>query len=193
LRRLGLESVNVAGISYGGEAAVKLAVNHPRRVKKLVLSNTSASTSPWLKDIGRSWEYAYKSGDGRQFFKTCIPIVYSPQFYEKNYEWAIAREELFVKIFTPDVYAAFGRLTRSAESFDEREGLGKIEAPTLVISSEYDFVTPLYQQRELARGIPNAAHVTVHDAGHAVMYEKPAEFASLIMGFINSDTNINTI
>ncbi|MDR2654838.1 MAG: alpha/beta hydrolase [Oscillospiraceae bacterium] len=190
LDKLGLESVNLMGISYGGEVAVKFAAKNPARAKKLILSNTSASTSSWLRDIGHSWEYAYKSCDGHQFFKTCIPIVYSPQFYEKNYAWLSAREDLFVKLFTPDVYDAFGRLTRSAETYDERENLGKITAKTLVISSEYDFVTPLYQQKELAEAIPGAGHVIIQDAGHAVMYEKPNEFASLVLGFVNSDLNI---
>jgi pimeloyl-ACP methyl ester carboxylesterase len=188
-----LESVNLMGISYGGEVAMKVAASHPERVKKLILSNTAACTSKWLRDIGRSWEYAFRSRDGHQFFRTCIPIVYSPQFYEKNYAWIAAREEWFVKFFTPEVYDAFGRLTRSAETHDERENLGRIAAPALVISSEYDFVTPLFQQKELVEKIPNAGHVVIPDAGHAAMYEKPAEFASLVLGFINGNLNIRVV
>jgi pimeloyl-ACP methyl ester carboxylesterase len=188
----GLESVNLMGISYGGEVAMRMAALHPGKVKKLILSNTAAYTSKWLRDIGHSWEYACRTHDGRQFFKTCIPIVYSPQFYEKNYAWASAREDLFVKHFTPEVYDAFGRLIRSAESHDERGNLSAIAAPTLVISSEYDFVTPLYQQKELVEAIPNASHVLIQGAGHAVMYEKPAEFVSLVLGFVNSDLDIRT-
>ncbi|MDR1623199.1 MAG: alpha/beta hydrolase, partial [Synergistaceae bacterium] len=179
LDEMGLKSVNLMGISYGGEVAMKAAARHPEKVKKLILSNTAAYTSKWLRDIGHSWEYACRTHDGRQFFKTCIPIVYSPQFYEKNYSWASAREDLFVKHFAPEVYDAFGRLIRSAETHDERGNLSAITAPTLVISSEYDFVTPLYQQKELAEAIPSASHVVVQGAGHAVMYEKLAEFVSL--------------
>jgi pimeloyl-ACP methyl ester carboxylesterase len=188
LDELGIDKVNIAGISYGGEIAMKAAIRHPSRVKKLVLANTTAFTSKWLADIGHSWEYALESHDGHRFFKTCIPIVYSPQYYDENHEWADAREALFVKVFTPEVYDAFGRLTRSAESHDEREGLSQIEAPTLVISSEYDFVTPFFHQVELARLIPDAAHATIQNTGHASMYEKPVEFTALLLGFINSDT-----
>ncbi len=193
LQVLGLGAVNLAGISYGGEVAIKLASRYPQKVRRLVLSNTAARTSCWLRDIGRAWEYAYKSYDGHQFFKTCIPVIYSPQFYEKNYEWACAREEFFARVFTPEVYEAFGRLTRSAEQHDERANLSRISAKTLIISSEYDFVTPLYQQKELAEGIPGAGHVTIQGAGHAVMYEKPAEFAAQVLGFVNSDLQITTV
>lgn len=193
LDHLDLSKVSLMGISYGGEVAMRFAAAHPEKVEKLVLSNTAAYTSKWLKDIGRSWEFAYKSYNGHHFFKTCIPIVYSPQFYEKNYEWASAREELFVKAFTPDVYDAFGRLTRSAENHDERANLGKITAQTLVVSSELDFVTPVYQQQEIVAAIDGAAHVLIPAAGHAVMYEKPAEFTAIVLGFVNSKTDIKVL
>ncbi|MDR1978197.1 MAG: alpha/beta hydrolase [Synergistaceae bacterium] len=193
LEEIKLESVNLMGVSYGGEVAMKAAARCPDKVKKLILSNTAAYTSKWLRDIGRSWDDACRSHDGRQFFKTCIPIVYSPRFYEKHYTWVAAREDLFVTHFTPEVYDAFGRLIRSAETHDERGNLSAIASPTLVISSEYDFVTPPYQQKELAEAIPNASHVTVQNAGHAVMYEKPAEFVSLVLGFVGSDLDIRVV
>ena len=193
LKHLGIEKTALMGISYGGEVSMRFAAANPEKVTKLVLSNTAAYTSKWLKDIGHSWEYAYKSYDGHNFFKTCIPIVYSPKFYEENYEWASAREDLFVKFFTPDVYDAFGRLTRSAETHDERGNLSKITAQTLVISSELDFITPVYQQQELVAAIKGAAHMLIPDAGHAVMYEKPAEFTSIVLGFVNSRTDMSVL
>jgi len=191
LEHLGLGGFSICGISYGGEVAMRFAARYPQCVRKLVLSNTTAYTSPWLKDIGHSWEYAFESGDGRLFFKTCIPTVYSPQFYEKNFEWMQKREELFCKMFDQTVYDAFGRLTRSAETHDEREHLKDITAPTLVISSDSDFITPVYLQRELAAAIPGASHVMIQDAGHALMYEKPVEFITQIIGFLGAD-NIET-
>lgn len=192
-QHLGFKQANVMGISYGGEVAQQLAIQYPQYVKKLVLSNTAPNTSHWLREMGKAWEYAYKSYDGHQFFKTCVPIVYSPQFYEESYAWASAREELFAKLFTPDVYDAFGRLTRSAETHDVRQDLHKITAETLVISAEYDYVTPPYQQREIAAAIPGAGHVLIPSAGHAVMYEKPAEFASVVLGFVENDTRIKIL
>jgi pimeloyl-ACP methyl ester carboxylesterase len=193
LDHAGIERVHLLGISYGGEVAMRIAARHPARVKKLILSNTTAYTSPWLKDIGRAWEYAFRSGDGRQFFKTCIPTIYSPGFYEKNYAWARAREDLFVKVFTQDVYDAFGRLTRSAETHDERGNLKRITAPTLVLSSEYDFITPVFLQRELAAAIPDAEHAVIPDAGHASMYEKPEAFTALALGFVNLNAEIKPL
>ncbi|MCL2471861.1 MAG: alpha/beta hydrolase [Propionibacteriaceae bacterium] len=185
---LGLDKVNLCGISYGGEVAIRVAARHPERINKLILSNTTAYTSAWLRDIGHSWEYAMNSHDGHQFFAACIPTVYSPGFYDTREQWAHEREEMFVRMFTPEVYDAFARLTRSAEQHDERANLSRIDAETLVISAQWDFITPLPNQLDLVAGIPRASHVIIQDSGHAAMYEKPAEFTSLVLGFANSDT-----
>jgi 3-oxoadipate enol-lactonase len=193
LDHLGLSSVSVCGVSYGGEVAMRVAARHPDRVHRLVLSNTTAYTSQWLRAIGHAWEFAMNTHDGHVFFATCIPSVYSPQFYEANHAWISAREDLFVRVFTPAVYDAFARLTRSAETHDERGRLGSITAPTLVLSSQFDYVTPLPEQTELVAAIPGSSHVVIQGAGHAAMYEKPSEFTALVLGFVNHQTTGITI
>lgn len=190
LDHLGVEQASMMGISYGGEVAMQIALQHPGRVSKLILANTTAYTNPWLEDMGKAWEYAIASYDGHQFFKTCIPVVYSPQFYTRNIEWAKEREELFQAAFTEDTYDAFIRLIRSAEGLDIRGRLAQIAASTLVLSSEFDYVTPVQDQELIVRSIPGAAHVLIKGCGHASMYEKPVEFVSIVLGFINSDTQI---
>lgn len=190
---MNLSKAHVCGISYGGEVAMSFAGKYPDKVDRMILANTTAVTTNWLRDIGRSWEYAFDSRDGRQFFKTCIPIVYSPMFYDQNYEWAQRREDMFVQTLGAEVYDAFGRLTRSAETHDARHLLPKITAPTLIISAEHDYVTPPYQQKEMAQLIPNAHHITIQDAGHAVMYERPTEFATAVIGFLRIRGRINIV
>lgn len=193
LDHLGLDRAHLCGISYGGEVAMRVASRHPGRVDSLVLANTTAWTSPWLTDIGHAWEHAMSSHDGHVFFATCIPIVYSPGFYAANHAWLAAREEMFVDVFTPETYDAFARLTRSAERHDERDRLSAITAPTLVLSSEHDHVTPLPNQTELVAGISGAAHIVIQGSGHASMYEKPAEFTATVLGFVNHPATDITI
>lgn len=193
LEHLNIHTANILGISYGAEVAMLLAAKYPQLVGKLILANTTAYTNPWLQDMGRAWEYAISANDGRQFFKTCIPVVYSPRFYTHNIAWARQREELFTQMFTNEVYAAFLRLIHSAEDFDVRESLADIKAPTLVVSSEFDYITPLQEQELIVRKIPHAAHLLIKDAGHASMYEKPVEFTSAVLGFLSTDADLKVI
>jgi len=183
---LKLGRVSLAGISYGGEVALQFAVTHPERLERLVLLNTAAYTSPQLLDVGRAWNKAAATGDGQAYYYTTIPVIYSPAYYERRLEWMKKREAILLPIFSNiDFTAAMIRLTLSAESHDVREKLKDIKAPTLIVSSDQDFLTPIADQRYLAKHIKGASHVVIQDTGHASMYEQPSVFASLILGFVN--------
>ncbi|MDR1430437.1 MAG: alpha/beta hydrolase, partial [Spirochaetaceae bacterium] len=64
LDHLGLEKVNICGISYGAEVGLGFAVQRPRRVRRLVLFNGAARTAPLLADIGHNWNEAAKQEGG---------------------------------------------------------------------------------------------------------------------------------
>jgi pimeloyl-ACP methyl ester carboxylesterase len=92
LDHLKLPKASFAGISYGGEVALRLAVDHPERVERLILLNTTAYTSPQLLDVGRAWNKAAATGDGQAYYYTTIPVIYSPSFYERKLDWMRRRE-----------------------------------------------------------------------------------------------------
>lgn len=62
--------------------------------------------------------------------------------------------------------------------------LGRITANTLVIGCEQDIVVPIRHQLQLADAIAQASFVAL-DAGHAVVFEKPAELARHIQDAID--------
>ncbi len=186
LNHLNIAKLSLAGISYGGEIALQFAVSHPDYVERLVLLNTAAYTSPQLLDVGRAWNKAAETGDGQAYYYTTIPVIYSPIYYERKLDWMRKREQVLLPIFSnKDFTDAMVRLTISAESHDVRNLLHLIEAPTLVVSSDQDFLTPIADQKYLATHIKNASHVVIQNTGHASMYEQPSVFLTLILGFIN--------
>lgn len=186
LLHLQLKKLNIVGISYGGEVALKFAIDYPQFVERLVLFNTTAYTSPWLRDIGRGWIATGKTRNGLHYYQTTIPVIYSPYFYEKNLDWMKKRENVLIPVFSNPVFLdAMERLTSSAESYDVRNELGRIQFPTLIISAEQDYLTPVDNQEAVYNKIPHAEWVKIPLAGHASMYEKPLLFTSLVLGFIN--------
>ena len=78
------------------------------------------------------------------------------------------------------------RLVDSSESHDLRDQIQNITCETLVISSQYDSLTPLVEQELLVSKIPNSHHVILPNLGHASMYEDPLLFISLVLGFANA-------
>ena len=180
------DKVSVMGISYGGEVAVQFAVRYPEKVNRLVLANTAARTSDWLRKIGDGWNEVARSGNGYSYYLTTIPVIYSTPFFEREYAWMEKREETLKVYFSrPDVQESLIRLTDSSRDYDFTDRLSEIKAPTLVISASEDCLVPPYEQIILHKGIAGSSYVTINGSGHASMYEDPSSFAALTLGFIN--------
>ena len=185
LQHINIPSVHLFGISYGGEIALQYTLKHPDRVKKLFLSNTCANTSYWLEEVGNAWNEATHSGIS--YYLTTIPFIYSPKFFINNREWMENRKNILVPLFdNKDFVKSMKVLTNSSVGYDVRDKLDQINVPTMIVGCEYDFVTPFYQQKELNDKIRNSQLVYIHDSGHAIMYEKPSLFTSLVLGFVNN-------
>lgn len=180
---LSLDKINLFGVSYGGEIAIQLAIRYPDLIEKLLLFNTCAQTSYWLEEIGHAWNGA--AGSGLQYYLTTIPFIYSPKFFVENEAWMKKRKEILVPLFgQKDFIQQMIRLTDSSIGYDALEKLDQIKAETLIVGCEYDFVTPYYQQEELHQNISHSELVFIPESGHAVFYEKPSLFVSLVKGFL---------
>lgn len=185
LDHLGLAKACIMGISYGGEVALQFAVKYPQCVDRLVLFNTTPRTGPWLGDIGDAWNLA--AADADAYYLTTIPVIYSPQFYREKQDWMARRRETLRPVFgDPDFIQPMIRLTNSSRSYDVTDRLGEITAPTLVVSCQQDYLTPMEEQQLIHSKLPNSHYVVLPGCGHASMYEQPVLFAALVLGFCNA-------
>jgi len=192
LDHLKLDSVNIVGISYGASVALQFAAKHQEYVRKLVVANVVAKTSPWLKAIGDGWNQVGKTRNGDAYYNITIPYIYSPQFYTKRLEWMENRKKILIPIFSnPDFLDAMERLTISAETHDVKSNLKDIEVDTLIISSKEDYLTPVFEQEYIHKQMPNSSLVVLPECGHASMYEVPEQFASLVLGHILQNRKIS--
>ena len=186
LSSLPFEKFNIMGISYGGEIAIQYALAHPERVRRLILCNTCARTSSWLKKIGDGWNAVARTGDGHAYYLTTIPVIYSTAFFEARAEWMEGREAYLTEYFSrPEVLQALIRLTDSSVNYDVVDRLHEITCPTLILSSSEDVLVPPTEQQLLHEKIKGSVYLTLNGSGHASMYENPAAFATLVLGFTN--------
>ena len=186
IERLWYSEVTLMGISYGGEIALQYALEHPDRVSKLILANTCARTSPWLKKIGDGWNAVAETGSGYAYYLTTIPVIYSTEFFIKRADWMEGREKYLTEYFSQkEVLESLIRLTNSSVGYDVVDRLGEIKCPTLIISGSEDGLVPPTEQELLHDKIANSVYVTINGSGHASMYENPAAFAALVLGFAN--------
>ncbi|MCL2377501.1 MAG: alpha/beta hydrolase [Defluviitaleaceae bacterium] len=186
LDHLGIAKAAIAGISYGGNVALKFAISHPEYVHRLLVFNAAAKTGEWLRELGQSWTMS--ANDPTQFYCTTIPIIYSQEFYNSRPDWVkVRRDFLTTQVFTnKEFMEGLVRLTRSADDYDISGRLDKITSKTLIVASETDPITPPSEQYKLRDGIKDSEVVLLPGTGHATMYERPTVFISLILGFANA-------
>jgi 3-oxoadipate enol-lactonase len=160
LDRLGVERFSYAGVSLGGAIGQQLALTVPERIVELALIATAAQFAD-----PPSW--AVRAQQVReQGTELLVPsrtgTWFTPEFAER--EPAEAERLLAMLRATPaEGYAA---CCEAIGTFDVRERLGQISAPTLAVAGAEDPVTTGEMVRELAEGIPGAQFVVVPGAGH---------------------------
>lgn len=192
LDHLQLDTVNIVGISYGASVALQFAAKHQEYVRKLVVANVVAKTSPWLKAIGDGWNQVGKTRNGEAYYNITIPYIYSPQFYTKRLQWMENRKNILIPIFSnPDFLDAMERLTISAETHDVQSNLKDMDVDTLIISSKEDYLTPVFEQEYIHKQLPTSSLIVLPECGHASMYEVPELFAALVLGHVLQDKKIS--
>ncbi|TYB84115.1 MAG: alpha/beta hydrolase [Kosmotoga sp.] len=182
--KLGFSKINILGLSYGGQVAEIFAIQHPEKVQSIVLANTVGRINSYLSELGEAWKEAADTKDGEKFFKLAIPFIYSDHFYNNNLEWLKNRQKIFKKLLTEKWFEGFKRLASSNPDFNVIDEVHMIKAPTLLLASDKDIITPIEEVDELHNRIPDNEYIIIKNAGHASVLEKPKEFITAVTGFV---------
>lgn len=179
LDALGIDRAHVAGISYGGELSLAFALKYPARARSLIVSSSVSQVDPLLQGLIGSWIAAARARDPEMLFQVTYPLNFSEAWIAANQPALdLARERyktLDMEAFL-ELLLAFSRLDLTAD-------LHAITAPTLVMVGEDDLLKPRRYAEIIAREIPDAELAVVPHAGHAVSWEQPGIFNTLILGF----------
>lgn len=180
LDHLAIERAHVCGLSLGGMIAQWLAIHHPERMERLVLSNTAArigSEESWDARIA-----AVTAGGMDAIVDVVLARFFSPAFRAAHPAIVQAYHQT-LRATDPAGYTACCAGLRAA---DLRPVVRGIAAPTLVIGGELDEATPPEQARELHAAILGSKLTVLSGAAHLANVERPEAFAALLRGFLRS-------
>lgn len=180
LEALEIGRAHIAGISYGGEVAQAFALAYPNKTVSLILADTVSEVGPELRMIIQSWVDALKTGDPLAFFHATVPWNFSPEFIENNAALLEDAKQRYGQLDFPAVI----RLCEAFFEVNFNERLGEIECPVCIIAGDQDFLKGIPYARILKAHIPHAELHLLDGAGHASCWERPAEFNSVVLGFL---------
>lgn len=184
LEELDVPRANFVGLSNGGSALLPLVMDHPDRVKSIVLADAYAYVDKILEAKIDAWlEAARVSSELR--FLVATPYVWGNTFLEENQDLF----EYFEEEAKKAPQEATVNLIEGAKIFELPGSLDAISSPALVIVGEKDILTPPEYSRHIASRIPEGTLSVIPDAGHASAIERPEEFCERVLSFLKRRFN----
>jgi pimeloyl-ACP methyl ester carboxylesterase len=173
---LGLEQVNLGGVSLGGWIAAEFAVRWPQRVKRL-----------WIADAPGLWIDEVPLPD---LFRTMLDPRKSRELLFHDPDCYMAEMVFPEKPDEERVMTGYQNLTALARLVWERPyspklpaRLHRIDCPTLLLWGGNDRLVPPAHAEAYRKLLPRALLQLIPDCGHFPMFECEAQFVDAVMQF----------
>lgn len=193
LDALDLDKAHLVGNSYGGGAALRLALDRPDRVDRMVLMGPGGiGTTRGLPTAGLTKLLGYYGGEGPSRAKmadfvrnylvapgTDVPDSLIDVRYQASLDPEVIADP---PLRRPSGPGALRTLLRMDLSRDRR--LAACEVPTLVLWGAVDAVNRPSGGALLARTMRRCDLYLAAGVGHWLQWERPALFARMVTGFL---------
>lgn len=190
-------AVDALGHSMGGFALLAYAIEHPVRVRRMVLVGSGTGGPAYMESEGALWNSTHPQFRRMTRLGTLHMVL--PNRATKMLLMNLIRRESYLnrQLATDDAVTLRdwfrrrdGRTDwqRIASRLDYSERLGEVAAPTLVLCGRFDPQFPLPASEQLVDGIPDAQLLIFEQSGHYPFIEEPAHFWDIVGKFLASQT-----
>ena len=175
---LNISKFAFCGLSLGGAIGQWVGINAKDRLSALVLASTSPQFGP-----AANWENRIKavvSGGMESIVELAMQRFFSAETLARGDSYA----ESVRAVIQGTNPAGYIGCCAALRDMDNREKLGEISAPTLILVGDGDVSTPWAGHGELlARGIVNSKVVHL-PAAHLSNIERPRSFSAAMLNFL---------
>lgn len=186
LDSLGIPDAVLVGHSMGGAISAQFAIDHPERVRGLVLVGSAGYgvSEPWTLRVARV-PLAGRLLSGLRGRWTVAQLLRST-FGDPSRVSERDVDQYYAAAALPRSTVALRGVFRKFRFDDLRGRLGRIQAPTLLIWGAQDRWIPLSRGQAMALELANGALVAVPGAGHDVHEERPDEVVPTLLAFLSA-------
>lgn len=200
---LGVDRLRLYGNSHGGMLALAYACRHPERVERFVITNGPARMDDAYRaavaETQRRFAVTFADGqrrlDAAAAADAALEGPVDDDERRRLFRTLMAR---YVAVEGPAESAYLDRLCAAPMNwapvdvmYGEMMGgldllaeAGRVRAPALVISGEYDVTVPPAAMRLIADALADAEYLELPGVGHFVEVEAPDAFATAVTTFL---------
>ena len=180
LDHLKVKRVAIVGSSHGGEISINFTLDHPEVVEQLVLVGAVVGGMPYSKHFlerGDALGKPLEKGD----IKGAITAATKDKYLTAPGSDAARKRMADILLANPQ------DLTHPELELPVKPALprlAEIHIPTLLVVGDADIPDVHAHAGAIEAGIPRARRVVIHDVGHLMYLEKPAEFSRIVIEFL---------
>jgi 3-oxoadipate enol-lactonase len=178
----GIASAHVFGASMGGMIAQELALNHPSRVRSLILGCTACGgrqSVPATKEVGAALG-ARSTMTREEAMWVMAPYIFDAATPRERVAEDIA-QRLAATVTNDGYFAQLAGIRAWSGTHDRLAGL---TMPTLVIHGETDQLVPAENGRIIAKAIPGSRLVMIPHASHIFFTDQLEAASGAILSFL---------
>jgi pimeloyl-ACP methyl ester carboxylesterase len=185
LDHVGVPTAAMLGYSHGGPVCQQVALENPRRVRRLILACTYAHNTITIREYLESWLFSgllsVLGGRrvARMMIREGVSVGGGPSLSAQQVSWL--RE-----VLGSGPRAALVGAAKEMRHFDSRPWLTSIGAETLVVAGAEDHAVPEHHFRILRTKIPHVACQIIEGAGHTLIWTHTAVFAEIVRDWLRS-------
>ena len=176
------KKISVIGFSMGGFIAIKLAIEYPEILDKLVLIGTNARHISQKRKLllEKSLITLNKNNFAKLFYQT----NYSSYFADKDLENSSYQNTIYSMAKKLGYKTFLNQTNLIVNRPNQLKKLNKIVSKTLIIRGKNDKLSSNIMNNELNKKIKCSVYKEIKNSSHFVMLEKPKTFNKIVTNFL---------
>jgi 3-oxoadipate enol-lactonase len=182
VEHLGLEHLHLVGHSLGGMVAQRYAVEHPGRLRSLVLASTTSHNGRRASAFAEVMTLLAERGFEAVLADPSLRPEAERALAEAFPGAPVPLEMLKVGVEKPN--AARANAWRACLEFSTKDRLGELCCPVLVLHGSLDPLIPFRAGKLVHEAILHSEWLPLEGAGHSVTRERAQEFNAVLVDFL---------
>lgn len=184
LDELGLDEVDTLGFSFGGAVAQQFALDHPARVRRLVL----AATTPGVPAVPGSPMALLAASTPLRYLDPAWGALLVPHMVggRTMRDSKVLMREMPLRQEIPPTWWGYLTQLGAIAAWSSHAWVSKLTMPTLVIHGDDDRLCPVRNARWVAQTIPDCRYEEMAGAGHLLLLDEAPTAAAIITDFLDA-------